>query len=322
MGTTDAITDQAHRGGWLEPTTERVLRMLDLLNTIARHPDIGGALALKGGPHLAAFEWNFARLSVDLDFNFVGGVTREQLMEARPIIEAALIECARSEGLTPRRVRDDHGGSKWRMTYRALTGANGTVEIDVNYMSRVPLEPAQRRSTMPLPGVELRNILVMSTAEVASGKLLALLDRTRARDVYDAHRIIGARWHEQANLRRAFVVGLAGARRPWREILAAPIELDAAEIDRMLLPLLRIVERPKAVDVWADALCRDVDSGVRSLRTPTADEVAFLDAVAERGEIDPALLGIDADDPVHGRILASPILEWKSHNVRSQRDGS
>jgi predicted nucleotidyltransferase component of viral defense system len=62
--TLQRITDQTgHRPG----TLEKVMRLLDMLQEIARDPVLSERLVLKGGTALNVFHLGLDRLSVDID---------------------------------------------------------------------------------------------------------------------------------------------------------------------------------------------------------------------------------------------------------------
>ena len=77
---------------------EKVVRLAELAANMARHPFLGKALALKGG---TALNFSFSppgRLSVDLDYNYIGEVERAKMLEERPRVEEAVVELARRQG--------------------------------------------------------------------------------------------------------------------------------------------------------------------------------------------------------------------------------
>ena len=77
----------------------------------------------------------------DIDLNYVGAVDREVMLSERPRVERALTAVFGREDLAVRRRPGEHAGGKWWLRY-AHPGGRGTLEVDVNYMYRVPLWPA------------------------------------------------------------------------------------------------------------------------------------------------------------------------------------
>jgi predicted nucleotidyltransferase component of viral defense system len=88
-----------------------------LLDTLQSHPFLKGRLALKGGTALNLFAFDIPRLSVDIDLNYIGAVSREAMLEDRPKIEQAVQAVFKREGFTVRRMPEEHAGGKWALRY-------------------------------------------------------------------------------------------------------------------------------------------------------------------------------------------------------------
>ena len=56
-----------------------------------------------------------------------------------PLVEEALHAVFSREDYTIRRMPEEHAGGKWSLRYRTAYGGNARIEVDVNYMYRVPL---------------------------------------------------------------------------------------------------------------------------------------------------------------------------------------
>ena len=76
--------DTGHQPG----TLEKVLRLLDLLQEIARDRILSDRLVLKGGTALNLFHLGLDRLSVDIDLNHVGALDRVAMEAERPTVDA------------------------------------------------------------------------------------------------------------------------------------------------------------------------------------------------------------------------------------------
>jgi len=86
----EILTVEAEATGFRAEMLEKSVRMLALLDAIRDHPLLDGKLALKGGTALNLFVFNVPRLSVDIDLNYVGAASRDDMLEERPKIEAAI----------------------------------------------------------------------------------------------------------------------------------------------------------------------------------------------------------------------------------------
>ena len=100
--------ETGHRAG----TLEKALRLLDLLQEIARDRVLSDRLVLKGGTALNLFHIGLDRLSVDIALNYVGALDRAAMVVERPDIDAALDRLLASQGFGIRRRPDEHAGGK------------------------------------------------------------------------------------------------------------------------------------------------------------------------------------------------------------------
>lgn len=316
-----AVNLVASQGNWQPSVAERVLRMAHMLADIARHPALRDAIALKGGTALNLFEWDLPRLSVDLDFNYIASTTRAQMQRDRAVIEEAIFAVATGQSMTAKRIKDEHALSKTRLSYTSISGQPGNVDVEINYLLRSPIEPLQRRATT-IGSLNLREILLMSSSEIAAGKIIALLDRTAARDVYDTARLSNANPSVllTPEFRTCFIAYLAAAKAPWRNLITLSLKLDENEVNRMLIPMLGTHEVTVPHDQFAREILTSTECAIAPLRTVTQTEADFLDAVANDGVVDPALLGINPNDPRFKAISNSPALQWKALNVRQHNE--
>ena len=68
----ERLTVEAQETGFRPEILEKVIHLLQLLETIQSHPDLQGHLVLKGGTALNLFLFDVPRLSVDIDLNYIG----------------------------------------------------------------------------------------------------------------------------------------------------------------------------------------------------------------------------------------------------------
>ena len=83
------------------------------------------------------FVLNVSRLSVDIDLNYVGAVSRKAMLEERPRIEAAVQSVLRREGFTVRQVPKEHAGGKWSFPYASAFRSSGRLGLDLNRLAVV-----------------------------------------------------------------------------------------------------------------------------------------------------------------------------------------
>ena len=309
----------ANETGYQSGTLEKVLRLLDLLQEIARDPILSGRLALKGGTALNVFYLTLDRLSVDIDLNYIGALGRAEMGAERPIVDAALNRLLAAQGYSVRRQPEGHAGGKWLSGYASALGGNATLELDVNYMARQPLFGAARMESRPLGEIQASGVLVLDLHEVVAGKIVALIDRHAARDLFDARRILSIEGLDWRRIKAAVLAIGACNRLDWRTISTGAIEGDARELRQKLticLPRSRFSGMGE-IEAWIEetvALCRERFAFLSDL---SEKEQEFLDCILDRGEVNVELL--DVDPEIRNRIATMPMLAWKTRHVRRHR---
>lgn len=305
--------------GFRPDVLEKVAHLLGLLDAMRSHPFLKEKLVLKGGTALNLFVFDVPRLSVDIDLNYVGAKDREAMLAERPKIEQAIQAVFSREGFNVRRMPEEHAGGKWSLRYENAPGRTSNLEVDINFMFRVPLWPVTTSDSHPVGAWRVTGIPVLDRHELAAGKLAALLSRRQARDLFDGHRILRMDDLDSRRLRIGFVVYGAMNRKDWRTVSADDVDFEAAELARQLIPSLRVT----AAEVKAESaeygarLVAECREGLSAVLPLTDSERAFLDLLMDRGVIDPTILTADAS--LQRRIQGQPLLEWKALNVRRHK---
>jgi len=304
--------------GFPAATLERVVRLGELAGDVARHPVLGEALALKGGTPLNLGFGPPRRLSVDLDYNYVAHVEREGMIADRPRIEEAVVQLAERQGYRVQRSADAFAGRKLHLHFRSALGPAGLVQVDINYLHRLPLDRPVAMTLWQPGELDRPSVTGVDGRELLVGKLLALLDRSSPRDAWDVaglpapiRELLG-----QPRLRQLFLAMAATLDKPLpyygRE------RLEAALIDRVvreqLAPMLAAWERPTASDLAAQAW-----RAVAPLVRLSPEEAAYFAAV-DGGELRLEL--IFPDEPAEAdRLSGHPALQWKMVNLGKRSRG-
>jgi len=317
--TPQALASAAASTGFGAEPLEKVFRLMALLDGLNSHPFLKTRFALKGGTALNLFHFAVPRLSVDLDLNYLGTADREGMLAERPTLEQAVQAVCAREGLEVKRMPGDHAGGKWRLTYQGARGGSGTLELDVNYMLRTPLWPCVFVDGHPVGSARATACRVLDLHELIAGKVAALLARSASRDVFDTRALLAAPGLDPAKLRLGFVVYGGINRKDWRTVSPDDIQVEASEVLRELVPMLRADLAPArgAFAAWVEALVRECRERLAVLLPLTAEELEFLRRLNDAGEIAPELL--TADEGMQRTILEHPGLHWKAFNVRKHR---
>ena len=299
---------------------EKVSMLIRLLNGMSAHPFIGPRVALKGGTALNLFVLDLPRLSVDIDINYIGSAEMATMNAERDKLDAALVQTAARYGLSVKRAPSEHIGGKWRLSYTSVLGRPSTLEVDINYLLRVPLWEPELLNSRAFLGDQAKSIKVLNTHELAAGKLAALLSRGAVRDIFDARLLLDSDL-DQELLRLAFVVYGGINRVDWRTISSDAVKTSSEDVRNQLLPSLNRDFRPelKNLKSWTNTLVEETRELLKNVLPFTDAEYEFLDRLNGRGEIAPSL--ITSDPLMQQKISANPGLKWKALNVQKHIRG-
>lgn len=320
MITSRTVLETAAETGFRSEVVEKVLRLRGILDRLDGHPSSRGMWVLKGGTALNLVYLDVPRLSVDIDLNFVGAEDVEGMRRARPDFERGLTACCEREGCSVRRTPSEHAGGKFRLRFASVLGGSQNLEVDVSYVARVPLLGVERRPTRFPPGSQLE-VPTLTLEELAAGKFTALLQRSAARDAFDAASLleIAPDLLARPGFRMAFVCSVAASRHDCRSLEVPAAPLDGRAVARELEPMLRRTAEGGVPD--CDELMEWIDGKLQPAREAllawSQDERRFLDRLLDEGEIEPERL--HPDPSVQERVRMQPMLRWKAQNVREHR---
>ncbi len=307
----DRLAAWSAQTGFPAETLEKVVRLGEFLADVSRHPLLSRVLTLKGGTAINLGFGPPPRLSIDLDFNYVGSEERGAMLAERSEVERALEILADGRRYRPQRSGEAFGGRKLFLGYINAFGTPDRIEIDVSYLHRVALEESVE-ATLWQPGGEGPRFRMVGAAELFGGKICALVARVAPRDLYDAARLptlAGESWGGPRF--RAIFLALAGTLdHPVHSYHEDRFErVDEQAVRDQLHPMLAGDDRPTAVELRTAAW-----SVVGPLLRLSDQEREFVDRV-HQGELRPELIAA-GDEVLAERIRRHPGLAWKVQNVR------
>jgi Nucleotidyl transferase AbiEii toxin, Type IV TA system len=215
------------------------------------------------------------------------------------------------QGFVIRRIPGDHTGGKWQLRYQSVLGPGGNLEIDLNFMFRVPLWPVVIRDSQTIGSYKASKIPVLDLHELVAGTLAALLARHASRDLFDAYQILTNTKLNEKRLRLAFIIYGAMNRKDWREVSLRDIKIKEDELENLLIPLLHkdIVAQLGLPSKWVKHMETACSEALGIVLPPRVPEV-----ILDRGKIEPRLL--TSDKALAKSISGHPALTWKALNVR------
>lgn len=185
----DYIFELGKKTGFINANVEKVIRLLDVLKFIDGELDPSHSkLVLKGGTAINLMYTNLARLSVDLDFDFIGALNKEETDRERGIIISALDSHMLKEGYS---ISPNSRGSVILTSriyaYENAFGNRDNIKVEINFIDRIHIFPMIRQS------VKYFDIETMIATpfeeELFSMKICALIDRSKPRDLFDTEQL-------------------------------------------------------------------------------------------------------------------------------------
>ncbi|HEY0866219.1 MAG TPA: nucleotidyl transferase AbiEii/AbiGii toxin family protein [Fimbriimonas sp.] len=303
----------AEESGFRQETLEKVIRLGQIAGAVSQAPELATKLALKGGTAINLMADPIRRLSVDLDYNYVGAVDREAMLKDKPEVLEAFLRAVESYDYRADSPRDEHGGSKLLLRYRNSLGGQDQIEIDISWINRIPLGPLQRRPLWQPKDLERPEVQMVCTEELIAGKLRALIDRVAARDVFDAGflpALLEGDWPSPL-AKALFVLYTGTLPLPLASYTADRLNrLTEADYKNKLLPVLSLADVPDRTTLIERA--KQVLSPMLEL---TEGQREYVDRL-QRGEYRPDLV-LPFDTQRAAALLVHPALLWKAQNAKA-----
>lgn len=306
---------EAKAMGFRPEMFEKALLLADLLQDYANHPFLKNRIALKGGTGLNLFYFGLPRLSVDIDLNYIGAQDKETMLAEREDVDGHITSIAQRKGFFLERLPKRHAGGKLVLRYPSVLGYKGTLEVDMNYMFRVPLLPIQLKESISIGAMKISNIPVLDIHELAAGKLTALFDRTASRDLFDSHFLLTNNIVDIKILRPLFMLyGAISHKSDWQNIKIKNITIESKEIKNRLIPLLKQkdLQAFQQSKKWAVQMVEECQEALKSLLPLTNEEKVFFKQI-NQGQFAPELIFNNAEMIEHAN--QHPAIQWKLYNI-------
>jgi len=291
-------------------TLEKAYRLEQLLKEINRHPELREGLALKGGTAINFLYFRYPRLSVDLDFNFIAGIEKEEKDKESPKIDEALRIIFKFEKYECENI-SDYELNQYFLKYMNSSGNIDRIKIEINLLQRLTLLGAEKRSFLSPFDESGLVVNTLKGPELFAGKILALVDRLAPRDLYDIYILLREKVKlNKVLLRKIFIFFGCLSRTDFRQYHSNDIEkITESDIKRKLLPLLRKDEK-----LNTDDMMKIVITFLRKeIFNFTPEELEYVDRFF-KGEFRPEIL--------FGKLLDStdlerhPMVIWKQRHLK------
>ncbi|MET0061814.1 MAG: nucleotidyl transferase AbiEii/AbiGii toxin family protein [Candidatus Thiodiazotropha endolucinida] len=280
------------------PVNERYRAQVDLLIRCLPAVVKVRTFALKGGTAINLFHYDMPRLSVDIDLTFLPITDRDTALTE--ITEGLATIGEEIQRTIPQVQIRSIGTDAPKLQ---ITTPQARIKVEPSMISRGTLFPPIERDLCQAAQDEYElfvHVQRLATGDLYGSKLCAALDRQDPRDLFDIKQLLDA-GKISDNIRRAFVVYLAGHHRPMAELLSpkrVPIkQLNTHHFAGMTAHAIGLDE----LEATREQLFAWV------LTALSENERKFLLSI-KQGEPDWSLMPFD-------HIQQLPAIQWKLHNV-------
>lgn len=304
-----ALGRQAKELGFVRDTFEKVCRLAEILKFMERDTLLSQTLALKGGTAINLTIFDLPRLSVDIDLDFSQNLPRAEMLEQRGIITERISKYMAASGYSlSLKSKKYHALDSFVYEYTNAGGMKDNLKIEINYMLRAhALEVGKRAVKLPWLDSEL-TVLSVAPIEIFASKIVALLNRTAPRDLFDLYNM--QKFHlfdesEEPMLRKCVMLysAIGSDTVPDSFNFENISKLPQYRIKTDLIPVLRREEHFNLKEAQEQTI-----TYLSDLLKPQETELNFW-AAFKCAEYRPELLFDDAD--ILSRIQEHPMAMWK-----------
>ncbi|MFA5485822.1 MAG: nucleotidyl transferase AbiEii/AbiGii toxin family protein [Bacilli bacterium] len=290
---------------------EKVLRLTTFLKLFNTHEQLKGKYVLKGGTAINLCLFDLPRLSVDIDLNFNGDYSKEEMEKIRALHNKIITEEALLRGYTVSpKSRFTFSLDSYLLQYTNAVGGNDYIKLELNYSNRIQLlVPVIYKTQTTI--IESLEILALNKVELYASKIAALIGRTTARDIFDVYQMNEQKMinkNEFSLLRKLtlFYLVLSNEFEPLDTLLnRARINIkniNFHHIKRNLIPMLKVGTK---IDI--NKYKNDVLLFIDKLFVLTPQEAKFMD-LYNSGKLEASLL---LDDEIAAKANKHPMAKWK-----------
>jgi predicted nucleotidyltransferase component of viral defense system len=264
---------------------------------------------LKGGTAINLIYMDLARLSVDIDLDYIGSLDKEIATKDRDSIMDALDNFMLKEGYT---VSPKSRGS-FVLTSRTYSfinafGNRDNIKVEINFIDRIHIFNPEAVEVARFG----KHVMVNSPLkeELFGMKISALVDRSKPRDLYDVKNIMSLDQSLNMDLLRKstlFYLSLDGVFVVDENAFNGIKAIGRNDIKKELLPVLS-----KGDTFNLEEAKEEVVTWLKQLLTLSNNEEKYFEEFSN-GNYDPSLL---FDSSSANRVMNHPMARWRISKIK------
>ncbi|MBS3985956.1 MAG: nucleotidyl transferase AbiEii/AbiGii toxin family protein [Selenomonadales bacterium] len=303
---------RAQELGFARDTLEKACRLAEILKFLNTNPLLKDSLALKGGTAINLTIFNLPRLSIDIDLDYLCNNSLDEMRADRGRIFDSIIKYMSANRYElSSRSKTTHALDSSVFSYVNAAGMKDNIKIEINYSLRAHVLATEHRELQPLGLFDSLSVHSLAPLEIFGSKIVALLTRAAARDLYDINNMIyfGLFDESQWPLLKKCAV-FYSALGSQEAAACFPLDnVDTLTKHKIKTDLLPVIRRTEHFDL--QSVQRQVKEFLSSTLCLDDCEIAFLRAFAKK-EYRPELLFDDKD--ILSRVENHPMVLWKMRN--------
>lgn len=179
------IDTTANKESFQKPTLEKVTRLYYIFKELNNSKIFRENFAIFGGTAINAIYQKWPRLSVDLDIQYIGKKTKDEMNDIREQVNKVLENTFVKLNYEMKETRKTGGTYSYKIKYTMRNKHEDDIKLDINFLNRVSILPLVKKKFHSPLGDESFETLTFQKEELYSRKFIALTERTASRDIYD-----------------------------------------------------------------------------------------------------------------------------------------
>lgn len=295
--------------GFINSNLEKVLRLLDVLSYISTELDpTHSMLVLKGGTAINLTYTNLARLSVDIDLDYVGSLDKNEASMDRINIINKIDNFMLNQGYKiSLKSRESAILTSKTYSYENAAGNIDNIKLDINFIDRIHILPCVTKDIKYF-GKEV-TIKIPQEEELFAMKLCALIDRHKPRDLFDANLLMDHLELDKTLLRKLVVFYLSID--DIFEINEATLNNISFKFDSIIKELFPVMKKGEKFDL--DKALIKVKTFLKDLLVLNDNEKMYL-LEFSKGNFNPDLL-FNGSEAVNAS--KHPMAKWRALVIKA-----
>lgn len=283
---------------------EKVYHLTRTLNKIQEHTKLKENLILKGGTALNFIFFPISRLSIDLDFDYIGEISKEKMVKQRKYIEKDIKEISLQLDYSLK----DRGSSyiilRQSLQYITIRNTKDHVKIEINYLDRIPLgNIVYKKFPLIFPDIKPFSIKTYSLEELTAQKSLACLNRSEPRDLYDLY-ILSKQKISMEQIQKFATIYFCMSSDNIKPDISKIKDFDLDKIQQELQQFIRNSEKLNSIKIRGEA-----SIFLEKIVNFNKNQRKFIETFYKEKKINPDLIDIDKTKLIQHPALLNKINE-------------